>query len=84
MIATDEGSKYVDEFLKATMTIEEKKSYTPLMFYGTSFIEWIKQKNTLKTLSIDHPDFPIIYYELGCICHKKEQCSEALAIYCVC
>jgi tetratricopeptide (TPR) repeat protein len=87
MIVTDEGSKYVDEFLKAAVTTEQKISYTSLMFYSHvlwyEFYQLDKAKeyfqNLIKTLSRDHPDFPIIYYQLGCICHKKEQCSEALA-----
>ena len=86
MVASDEGSRYVDRFLEGAINTGDKKSYSPLVLYGyalwSEFYQVDKGKayflNLVKTVTKNHPALPIIYFELGCICHKKIEWFEAL------
>lgn len=86
MSASDDGARYVNQFLEAVTTAEDWIFYTPLIFYGHllwyDFCQIDKGetyfRRLVETLPVDHPDRPIAYYELSSIFHKKKDWSQAL------
>ncbi|CAF4659100.1 unnamed protein product [Rotaria sp. Silwood2] len=85
MIASTDGSRYVNDFLESART-EEKNIFTPLAYYGHIIWYEFQQleqgekyfQTLIKTLPADHPELSIIYYELGSLYQKKKEWFAAL------
>jgi tetratricopeptide (TPR) repeat protein len=87
MVATDDGSKDVKEYLQSTK--KEMEEYSPTILFGRLLLFEMDQvdkgekyfKMLLKTLPSDHEDMASVYNNIGNVYDTKREFNLALEYY---